>query len=111
MLTLTHIQIIAQIAVVAVTFSNLLARPKMIFAWYGRWLDKLETSEKWGWIAYPIGYCEKCTAGQIALWVFVARVVIGWEPNSLALIRGVCFLCGAVLVSEVISNLLGKLSR
>lgn len=111
MLSTTHLLIIIHIAVFAVTFCDLLTRRKMVFGFYGAWLDRLETNEKWGWIAYPIGYCAKCTAGQIALWVFVIRAFLGWEPLSLAFVRGVVFVCGAVLLAEIGSKWMGRLAR
>jgi len=111
MLTVTHLLIIGHISVFAVTFCDLLTKPRMVFGQYGAWLDRLETNERWGWIAYPIGYCAKCTAGQIALWVFVYRAAIGWDPLTLAFVRGAVFVCLAVLVSEIISKALIRIQR
>jgi hypothetical protein len=68
MLTLSDFQAAFQIAAFAVVFSEMLTAPKMILEKYGRWLDRLEATRPK--LAYPIGYCSKCTAGQIALWLF-----------------------------------------
>ena len=110
MLNVTHFEIVAYIALFSVVFCDMLTRPKMIFGWYGTWLDKIEANG-YEYLARLLGYCAKCTAGQIAMWVFAARKFYGWEQNSLALVRGICFVCAAVLSAEVLSKFMAKLSR
>lgn len=110
MLSTIHLAIVAHIVVFSVVFCDLLTRPKMVFGWYGSWLDRLEMNG-YGWLAYPIGYCSKCTAGQIALWVFVIRALYGWEPISLMAVRVISFVCLSVLAAEVLSKALARLQR
>lgn len=43
-----------------------LTEPGKIFSTYARALERLPR-----WISYPLGLCELCFAGQIALWSFV----------------------------------------
>lgn len=57
-------------ALIAVAFAS--ARPGF-FGWWFDFLLWLETKGKVGvFIAEPIGQCEKCVAGQIALWWSIA---------------------------------------
>lgn len=111
MLTTIHIAIVAHIVVFSVVFCDLLTSRKMVLGFYGAWIDRLEVNEKWGWIAYLIGYCSKCMAGQIALWVFVIRALYGWEPISLMAVRVISFVCLSVLAAEVLSKALARLQR
>ena len=111
MLTETHLAIIAQIVTVSVCLCDLLTRKRMIFAAYGIWLERLETNSRFGWMAYPIGYCSKCTAGQVSLWVFAVRLFLGWEPISLCLIRLIVFCSATILAAEFLSAWLKKMQR
>lgn len=61
-----------KIAIVAWVFSCLLIEDGMIF---GKWwvvLNKLPS-----WLSKPLGACEYCLAGQIALWYGV------WQGHSI----------------------------
>jgi len=69
MLTLTQFLQALQIGVFAYIVSSELIKPKHLLNFWFLWLEKLE--KKHPKIAYPIGYCEKCFAGQIALWYFI----------------------------------------
>lgn len=69
MLTLIQIYKTLQIGVFAYIVSSELIKPKHLLHFWFLWLEKLE--KKYPKIAYPIGYCEKCFAGQIALWYFL----------------------------------------
>lgn len=101
---------VGHIVLFAVVFCDLLTRPNMIFGWYGAWLDKIE-ARGLGWVAYPIGYCAKCTSGQVAAWVFIIRALYGWEPTSLMVYRAVLFVCAAVLGAEILSKALARIQR
>lgn len=110
MLTLSDFQAAFQIAAFAVVFSEMLTAPKMILEKYGRWLDRLEaTNPK---LAYPIGYCSKCTAGQIALWVFpiLNSARLAYSPFP-ALAAWVSFVSVAVLFAALVSALWAFLKR
>ena len=102
MLQISDFLAIFQIASFAVVFSEMLTAPKMIFERYGRWLDRLETTRPK--LAYPIGYCSKCTAGQIALWVFpiLNAERVAHCPLS-AVVAWVSFVSCAVLVAAFVS--------
>ena len=96
-----HFEYLAYIATLAVVFSDILTQPKMIFGEYGVWLERLE--EKRPKLARLLGYCAKCTAGQVALWVFVVRVVWGWDVWGWCFLRGVCFVSVAILGAAFLS--------
>lgn len=103
MLQTSDFQIILQISVFAVVVSDMLARPKMLLEQYGRWLDKLETTRPK--LAYPLGYCAKCFAGQIALWMFpvINGEYLAYEP-ILTLVRWISFVSCAILFSALLSQ-------
>jgi len=44
-------------------FVNMLQDEGMIFAWYGRWLERVPE-----WLSHPLGKCDICMAGQFGLW-------------------------------------------
>ena len=106
MLTQTDIQAALQIAAFAVVFSDLLTRPKMLFESYGKWLDRMEMTRPK--LAYPLGYCSKCLAGQLALWVFV---FIADGCPVLMPVRWVGFISVTILLAAILSAALAKLSR
>lgn len=102
MLTLSDFQIILQISIFAVVFADILTRPKMILEQYGRWLEKLETTRPK--LAYPLGYCAKCFAGQIALWLF--PIISGVD-----VFRWMSFVSATILFSALLSAFLARVTR
>ena len=54
------------IAVTVHVFVRELTDEGMIFGWYGKFLDKLNP-----YIANPLGGCDKCFGGQIALFFYI----------------------------------------
>ena len=54
------------IGLFAYVFCNILTDTGMIFGKYYQWLQKLPE-----WLAKPLGMCEYCFAGQIALWYYL----------------------------------------
>lgn len=110
MLTLSDLQLCAQIAALAVVFSDILTRPKMLFEKYGYWLDRLETTRPR--IAYPIGYCAKCTGGQIGLWSFLVYRCeeLAYAPGETAF-RIACAVSFTILFSALLSRAVASLTR
>lgn len=110
MLTLHDLQVAGQIAVFAVVVADILTRPKMILEKYGRWLERLETTLPE--MAYPLGYCGKCLAGQIALWMFPI-----WNCEAMAhapgvgALRWLSFVSVTILISALLSALLARAMR
>ena len=56
------------IGISAWTFSMILSDPEMIFGWWFKLLDRLPD-----WLAKPLGKCEYCLAGQLALWYYLIK--------------------------------------
>lgn len=56
------------IGITAYVFSIILIDDDMIFGWWGKQLHKLPT-----WLSKPLGYCEYCLAGQLALWYYLYK--------------------------------------
>lgn len=106
MLTATDFLQIFQIAVFAVTLSDIITQPGMILESYGRWLDQLYINCPK--IARPLGYCGKCFAGQIALWGFGAFNSV--NPLSCPL-RWISYISLTILLSACLSAAYSKLVR
>ena len=106
MLNLNDFLWAVQIAVLAVTVADIISRPKMILEWYGYWLERLE--QKHRGLAYALGYCSKCLAGQIAFWSFpfICGCGIGF-----AIVRWVLFVAVAIFFAALMSLLLSLLTR
>lgn len=110
MLTLSDLQLCAQVAALAVVFSDILTRPKMLLERYGYWLERLETTRPR--IAYPMGYCAKCTGGQIGLWSFLIyrSEDLAYAPGETAF-RIVCAISVVILFSALLSRAVASLTR
>ena len=95
----------AKIAVVAWTAAVLLTEPGMILHRYWLALDRLK-GRGLAWLAYPLGYCEKCLAGQIALWTYLAQQYLH-PDNSTTLVEksaeGIYFVCITVFLTSMIT--------
>lgn len=110
MLTVADLQIIFQLSIFAVVVSDVLTRPKMILERYGRWLDRLETTRPK--LAYPLGYCAKCLAGQISLWLFpiVRCEIFAFSPVE-GVLRWFSFAALTILFSALLSQALAILKH
>lgn len=53
-------------AIVAWVFCIILIDAEMIFEFYGKLINKLPS-----YLAKPLGECEYCFSGQIALWYYI----------------------------------------
>lgn len=60
------LKFIIAVSVIAFVYRHFLLKPNMIFGRLADWMDS--HAEKYHYIIYPIGYCAKCFAGQLALW-------------------------------------------
>jgi len=57
---------ILKVAIIAYVFI-LLTEDKMIFAWYGRLIDRIKSD----WLYKPLGGCLACFSGQVAAWYYL----------------------------------------
>lgn len=65
------------IGIAAWVFSMILSDPEMIFGWYFKLIEPLPD-----WIAKPLGKCEYCLAGQLALWYYLYRYLFEYNLIS-----------------------------
>lgn len=101
-MTLETLYISIDAAVVAVVFAVAIAGELTPLDFWFDWVQGLRESGGWrSWIGSPLGACEKCLAGQLALW-YSALIRGGHDPES---IRGhVTAACGAVLFALIIGH-------
>lgn len=97
-----------QIAAAAFCFSNILTKPKFCFSWYYSLLEKL-LGFKYGFIlAYPLGYCEKCLGGQIALWFYIF-FLFDLSAPACATTQLILFTSVTIFLTDLINRLYEKL--
>lgn len=56
------------LAVTAWVFVMILTKDGMILGWWGRALNRFPL-----WLGEPLGGCEYCVAGQMALWYYLYK--------------------------------------
>jgi hypothetical protein len=72
-MTLTFILI----GIAAWTFSMILSDSDMIFGWWFKLIDNMPE-----WIAKPLGKCEYCLAGQLALWYYLIKYLNDYDLSE-----------------------------
>jgi len=99
LLTLYDIQLSAQVAIIALVWSRMIVAPGEIGQALWLHLDRLN-AKGFGWIAKPLGYCTKCFAGQLGVWLHLwAFGLTGRLPFFVAL----CIL-SAYMISKLIEK-------
>jgi hypothetical protein len=63
------------IAVFSYVYTNVLTEPNMILNGLYNWSDR----NLYKWLHYPFIHCEKCNAGQIALFTYVLNNLINYK--------------------------------
>jgi hypothetical protein len=59
------------IALCAISVTEILMQPGMLFWGYWQTLEWINKNYQFGWlIAKPFGYCSVCFAGQCAFWTY-----------------------------------------
>ena len=81
------------LAITAWTFSHILMKEGMLLDWWGRWLVRLP--EK---IGNPLGLCEYCLAGQLALWFYLWK---NW--GSYDFVAHIIFISLTIFLVEIIN--------
>lgn len=56
------------IGIAAWVFTMILGNPDMLFGWWFKWIEQLPE-----WVSKPLGACEYCLAGQLALWYYLIK--------------------------------------
>lgn len=100
-------------AIVAWVYVCILTQPGQILSWWKKFLSKYlvkETDDEKGyqikvhWIWKPLVDCEKCVAGQLALWTCVFNGQIG-------LVNSIVTIFSAILFTQIITGLFKLLWR
>jgi len=81
------------IGITAWTFAILLMDKDMIFGWWYNVIDRLPE-----YLAKPLGKCEYCLSGQIALWYYLIKYF-----NNYDLIHHIFFISLAIFTVELIN--------
>jgi hypothetical protein len=112
MLTLPLLEYALMIGLVAYVYCCLLVLPgQILYPWYV-WLWK--RAEKSGdphdvwWWKILVG-CERCFAGQVALWSYAAVCVRQSYYSAGAFAAHVVFVCAAIFFAHLIKTLMEKL--
>jgi len=72
----------------------------------GTWYDLLQWMEgkgRWAWLAKPLGACEKCFAGQLALWS--SWCWLQWDLNAPVMCFVLLSAASAILIVSVLTKL------
>lgn len=102
--------IAVQASAVAVVYCVVLLEEGFpVISWMLRGLGRWRETGGWrSWVASPIGGCEKCTAGQIALW---ASVLIRGGHDIGALLEHFSAASMAVLCAPYLAHAYRWMSR
>lgn len=95
-----------QLAVIAYVYAVLLTKPDMLLGGVFGFLTEVANDfPKTEWFLKPLMLCEKCVAGQMALWMLI---LYGWLELEwvLSVINVLFFLSLTVLLVHVFTKLL-----
>ena len=84
------------LAITGWVFVMILTKDGMIFGWWGRFLNRLPE-----WLSEPLGGCEYCVAGQLALWYYLYKHWNGYVVTDL--IEHVIFVSLTIFIVEIIN--------
>ena len=105
MLLIDHILVSFQIGVIAAVAFTMLTRDGYILSWYADLLNKIES--RYPWIAWPLGYCEKCFAGQVALWFWLIEYqTYTYDEIHIAFFKHVSFIMIAIFFTSTIKKVI-----
>lgn len=110
MIETTDIFFAFQLGVLGYVITCILMAEDYLLEWYLDLLLVLEIKGKFGkWLSKPLGLCEKCMTGQIALWVWLivnnGEYLEDWFT---ALLRHALFISFSILSVSVIKNIFVK---
>ena len=94
---------VAILSLVANVVVNILMEDDNILSGYAAWLCELE--KKRPMLAKPLGYCDKCFAGQLALW---SGIYVYWELYYIDPVQAaIAHLC-TILITIYTTYILSK---
>lgn len=82
------------LGVCAWVFVFILMEDGMILSWWGKVINKLPE-----WLSEPLGGCEYCVAGQMALWYYLYRY---WGSYDVA--EHILFITLTIFIVEIINT-------
>ena len=96
------IEISIAAALIAVLYAVVLASEDTPLNRWFRWLERMREAGGWrSWIASPLGACEKCVAGQLALW---SSILINGGHDPASILWHLAAASGAVLSAPFIAH-------
>jgi hypothetical protein len=98
-LILTDVYLAFSLAVLAWVFVHILQDEGMIFEWWQRILYRVP-----GWLAHPLGRCDRCMAGSLAFWIFL--FLGNYNP-----VRHVCFVALTIFFVAFVDWLNSKFNQ
>ena len=87
---------ILKIAIIAYVFI-LLTEDKMIFAWYGRLIERIKSD----WLYKPLGGCLACFGGQVAFWYYLIKHFVSYN-----LFDHIWFISATILIVLIIDKII-----
>jgi len=81
------------LAIAAWVYCYILLKDGMILGWLENWIARLPS-----WLCEPLGGCEYCVAGQMALWFYLYRNFYEYD-----LIEHILFITTTIFIVEIIN--------
>ena len=99
-----------QLAVLTYVITCVLMTQDYLLEWYLDLLLALENRGELGkWFSKPLGLCEKCTAGQIGLWVWLVFNYSEYlEMPLTAFLRHIIFMSFVIVFVTMTKNIFAK---
>ena len=85
------------IAIFSFVFCGILTDDGMIFGWYWRFLNAHIPE----YLAKPLGTCQYCFAGQVALWYYLAMNI-----SNYSLLAHIAFISGVIFIVQLIDKII-----
>jgi len=82
------------LAVAAWVYTTILLQEGMILGWLGKLISRLPD-----WLCEPLGGCEYCVAGQMALWYYLYKHWNGYD-----FIEHILFITLTIFLVEIINT-------
>lgn len=90
-------------AVIGVVWSHLLTQPMELFEFWPNWVEKVFPYKRFEKVHKVMYQCEKCVAGQIALWFSVWDIYrFNFSPTVIHVMFDFAAICSAILFAYII---------
>lgn len=95
------------IGLIAYVYAVIMTDPDQIFESFRKWAERVLPH----WLFYPLIGCEKCVAGQLALWTLIFKLVknywlfhpaTGLTTKPILFILEINFISGALVITGAI---------